>query len=376
MSVLGLADLLRRKESTPNEDPRFDTDGTFEHEIEAALELTVDEELQQEPASAEGADNFEEVAATDDYYPPADVLTPHAQSLLATFSVFEEANNATREELARIGKAFTSIVTNYNLGREFIDSSRQEIIRASELEQTNNRLTIENRRLQERVEKHERTRERMDDMLEAAKRRETKMVQDSDQLRVNASDLRLELIEARNANVAAEHARTEMHMSLASKTADVERLTREIEVLREKMAGVSAELDASQKRQSEVRGKLEELHVMYTAEVNRFAELNGRASAADKEILRLQKQADAAEAQLKETSLSLQNAEHEIWERDRRHQSELQSLRTETEQLSTRLRRFANADVVTQAEDETVPVIPLRAKRRLTVDKAPATAAE
>lgn len=241
-----------------------------------------------------------------------------------------------------------------------MESCRQEILRASELEQANQRLMIENRRLLERVEKQNHSRERLDDMFESAKRREARLIQDGDTLRLNISDLRLELIEARNANVAAEHARADMHMALAGKTADAERLSREIDVLREKMAGMATELDASQKRQSDLRAKCEELHTLYSAETSRFAELSGRTSSSDKEILRLQKQCDAAEAQLKETSLALQNAEHDIWERDRRHQSELQSLKTETEQLSARLQRFSEADTTEQqefVENDQVPVI-------------------
>lgn len=376
MSMLSLTDLIRRKESSPREDTGFDRDGTFEHDIEAALELDVDDQfLAQETPEDDPQPDFEDVvpeevaALPEDEEPQTDVLTPHAQAVMAAFSVFEEANTATREELARIGKAFTGIVTNHNLGREFIERGRQEIQRASDLEHANQRLSAENRRLLERTEKQEHTRARLEDLLESSKRREARLIQDCDALRMNVSDLRLEVIEARNANAAAEHARTEMHMALAARTADVERVTREVEAQREKLAAVNAELEASQRRQAEARLKLEELHALHAAEVNRYAELNGRAAAGDKEILRLQKQCDATEAQLKETNLALQTAEHDIWERDRRHQSELQSLRSEIEQLSGRLRKFVgepgDADPGEyDASDDLVPVIPLRSRTK------------
>lgn len=377
MSMLSLTDLIRRKESSPREDTGFDRDGTFEHDIEAALELDVDDQFlaQETPEDDDPQPDFEDAAPEEspalpeDEEPQTDVLTPHAQAVMAAFSVFEEANTATREELARIGKAFTGIVTNYNLGREFVERGRQEIQRASDLEHANQRLSAENRRLLERTEKQENTRARLEDLLESSKRREARLIQDCDALRMNVSDLRLEVIEARNANAAAEHARTEMHMALAARTADVERVTREVEALREKLAAVNAELDASQRRQAEARLKLEELHALHAAEVNRYAELNGRAAAGDKEILRLQKQCDATEAQLKETNLALQTAEHDIWERDRRHQSELQSLRSEIEQLSGRLRKFAGepGDAYPgedEASDDVVPVIPLRSRTK------------
>lgn len=377
MSMLGLSDLLRRKENNGEDDQKFDSDGTFEHEIGAALDLEVGEELLndglQDPLEA-GApeappDEFSASSAEIGTARP-DVLTPHAQAVMAAFSVFDEANNTTREELAKIGKAFTSIVTNYNVGRQFLDSCRQEIARASELEQANQGLVVENRRLLERTEKQERARERLDDLLESSKRREARLIQDCDNLRMNVSELRLEVIDLRNANTAAEHARSEMHMALAAKTAEMERTRREGEVLREKLAGVTAELDLSHKRQVEAHRRLEDIHSQHTAEVSKYAELNGKAAAGDKEVLRLQKQCDTAEALLKETNLALQNAEHELWERDRRHQAELQALKTENEQLSGRLQQFSDRAVQAEEADnaewrdqDTVPVIPLRSRK-------------
>lgn len=346
MSMLGFADLLRRKESSTDSNTERDRDAAFENEIEGALQLEASEPFLGEDddlsdATLENTETVQEsqadIPAQQDVL-PQDVLSAHGQSVMAAFTVFEEANNATREELTKIGKAFTTIVSNYNIGRQFLDGCRQEITRASELEQSNQRLIVENRRLLERSDKQEHARERMDDQLESAKRREARLIQECDALRMNVSDLRLELIETRNANVVSEHARTDMHMALAGKTADAERLARESEVLRDKLNAVTGDLDASHKRHSELRLKLEELHVQHGAEVNKYAELNGRVSAADKDILKLQKQNDIAEAQLKEANLALQTAEHDIWERDRRHQSELQALRSEMEQLKLQKR--------------------------------------
>lgn len=393
MSMLSFSDLLRRKDSSADEDARFEQDATFEHDIEAALVLDADstvlDEDDAELETIELADDADEAVAFEDGAEqpslpfPSEVLTPHAQAIMAAFSVFEEANDATRDELARIGKAFTAIVSNHTIGRQFVDGCRQEIVRASELEQANQRLESENRRLLERCEKQEHARERLEDLLESSRRRETRLLQECDTLRMNVSDLRLEVIDLRNANATAEHARGEMHMAIAARTAEAERLAREIEVMRERMASVTADLDASQRRHSEVRLKLDDLQALHTAEIAKYAELNGRVTAGDKEIVRLQKQCDVAEAELREASLALQTAEHEIWERDRRHQSELKALKTEIGQLSGRLQIYSagddHADGALEDDDpENVPVIPLRTrgKGRQRGTEAAADAAE
>ena len=335
MAMLGLTDILRRREATQQASAHDVSDPSVEAEMETALELgAADEEpaVDQEPV-------YPATDPTDDI--EADVLadapTPHAQALLAAFSVFEEANTSTRDELTKIGKAFTSIVTNFNLGRDFLDGCRQEILRASEMEQANLRLSAQNRRLTDRADKLEHLRERLDDQLDTAKRREARLIQEADTLRMTVSDLRLETVELRNANANAEHGRSEMHQAFASRTADVERLARENEVLREKVASMTAELDQAHRRQTEMRLKMEETQSTQSSEAVHLAEIAGRLGAAEKEVLRLQKQCDVSDAQLRETALALQSSEHEVWERDRRHQAEIQALKGEVSQLQQRL---------------------------------------
>lgn len=360
MAMLGLTDILRRKDALPEIVEPAEPVPTFEADLESAFDLdAMAEELAGQVDQGDDAvDEMVDPAETVDIV--GDVPTAHAQALLASFSVFEEANNSTRDELAVIGKAFTSIVTNFNLGRDFLDSCRQEILRASELEQSNNRLATQNRRLADRSEKVENLCERLNDQLDSVKRREARLVQETDSLRMLVSDLRLELVELRNSVASAEHGRSEMHQSLAAKNADVERLTRECEVLREKSASLTTEMDLAHRRQTEMRLRFEETQSAQSLDAAHLSEIAGKLSTAEKEVLRLQKQLDAAEAQQREGALSLQNAEHDVWERDRRHQAETQALRNEIAQLQLRLSRPA-AMIAAASDDETaMPAMPLR----------------
>lgn len=270
-----------------------------------------------------------------------DILGPRSHGIMAAFHVYNDASKASRDDLTAIGKALTNIITTQNLGREFLGLCEAEIIRASELEQANHRLSVENRRLAERAEKLIAVRERQNENLEAMRRRETRLLQDCDQLRDTMSELRGELIELRNANVATEAARSEMHIQLASKTAEAERISRETDVLREKITTLTNEVELLQKKHGDARRKFEELQAAQTEEMNRNTELTARLIATEKELLRVQKHNDASDVLLKESSEALQNIERDVAERNRHHESEIAAQRSEIEQLSARLQ---NAD--------------------------------
>lgn len=316
-------------------------DDALERQLTADLELEISDLADDGPFGAEA--NFAADAADQTARVEHEVLGPRSHGIMAAFHVYNDASKASRDDLAAIGKALTSIVTTQNLGREFLGLCEAEIIRASELEQANHRLNVENRRLGERAEKLVAVRERQNENLEAMRRRESRLLQDCDQLRETMSELRGELIELRNSNVATETLRSEMHIQLASKTAEAERISRETDVLREKITALTNDIELAQRKHGDARRKLEELQAAHTDEVNRNTELTARLVAAEKELLRVQKHNDATDVLLKELSEALQNVERDMADRDRRHESEISAQRSEIEQLNARLQRAASA---------------------------------
>lgn len=364
MSMISLSDLLRRK------DPSSQAYANLENSIDEAFAEAISEVEQSADQSLTDVDVPSADAAPSS---DTDILSAHAQSRMAAFKVFDEANRTARDELTRIGRAFTTIVTSYNLGRDFLEDCEDEIVRASELEQANLRFAAESRRLQERHEKHERIRERQDDLIQSMKQREARLLQDADALRDNLSDVRMELVESRNANAIVEGARNELHLTLASKVAEVERLHREMESLTEKHALMTAELEKSQKRQAESRRKVEELQATQSAEVSRSAELSDRLAVAERECLRLQKQLDFADGQMGESMQGRRTAEQEMREAERRHHTELLALRAELEQWKGSLQNGAAArssETTRPAATETAPAKDRPMNRDISVTKS------
>lgn len=327
---MGLGDLLRRKNSTDS------IIENLEQEMAFALTQAVDDNNEPEPLAAVDQVDVEEVPVSEPLgqiqeVAVPDILSAHAQQRLASFKVFDEANRSARDELTKIGKAFTNVVNSYNLGRDFIAECEEEIIRASHLESANLRLVAENRRLTERLEKLERLRERQDDVIQAMKRREARLLADADTLRDTTAELRMQLVETRNIASAAEAARGEMHLQLATRAAELDRLQREHEVLREKDVSSVAELEANAKRQLELRRKLEDLQATQTQDAGRTSELTNKVLTQEIEIQRLQRQIDLSETQLSEVNDARRAAEQEVRDSERRYLAEMSAVRGELE---------------------------------------------
>lgn len=345
---MGFGDLLRRKELSEevDADGQFsDLDGSIADAISDDLSLDM-EDLSAAPVSQfapSGVDEQQPSRFMSSALPasPDGVLTGHAQERMAAFKVFDDANRAARDELTRIGKAFTAVVMSYNLGRDFLDECQEEIVRASDLEAANQRFATENRRLAEKLEKHERNRERQDDLIETMKRREARLVQEADALRDSLADLRLELVETRNASTAAETARSELHMTLAARSADTDRIQSELDALREKNAAASVELASSQKRYADTKRRLEEIQSTQATDASRISDLSNRLAAEEKDVARLQRQLDQSEARGVEIDDARRTAEQELRETERRHQTEMQAMRAELDQWKGRVQAQA-----------------------------------
>jgi chromosome segregation ATPase len=128
----------------------------------------------------------------------------------------------------------------------------------------------------------------------------------------------------------------------ATRSSEAERFMREAEILREKNVSLSVEFDLVQKKQAESRRRAEELSAMHSSDSARLAEMMARLVAQEAESTRLQKLNDALEMKLIETGEAATRVASELMERDKRHQSENQALRSEIQMLNSRLQNAAN----------------------------------
>jgi hypothetical protein len=269
-------------------------------------------------------------------------VSVHSQSRLASHAAFDQARMRAHEDLTRIAEALTSIAASQHMSRQFLDDSYADILRANGLENANAAQAAENRRLLERVDKLERLRGRYDQLVEVLKRRETKLLGEAETMRETLGALRLELVEARSAIVRSESLHGELQVAHSARGGEVEHLTREAEMLREKNVGLSVELDLAQKKQAETRHRSEELSAMHASDSARLAEILARLVAEETESARLQKLNDALEAKLVEANENAARLAAEMRERDRHHHAEILALRGEIKALNDRLQSSAN----------------------------------
>ncbi len=269
-------------------------------------------------------------------------VSAHTQHRLAAYAAFEEARGRTQDDLGRIGEALAGILASHHISRDFINDCYADIHRANELENANAAQAADNRRLSERLDKLERLRARYDQLVEVLKRREAKLLEETESLRETVGALRLEVVELRGAITRGESLQGELQTALAARSNEAERYLREAEVLREKNVGLTVELDLLQKKQSESRRRVEELSAMHTSDSARLAEIMARLVAEEAESTRLQKANDALEAKLVDTGDTAMRLAGELGERDKRHQSENQALRVEIQALNGRLQTAAS----------------------------------
>lgn len=280
---------------------------------------------------------------------PAERITAHTQSRVATHAAFDDARTRAQQDLNRIAEALAGIVASHNMGRQFLDDSYADILRANDLEIANAAHVAETRRLSERVDKLERLRVRYDQLVEVLKRREAKLLDEAETMRDTIGALRLELVEARSATTRSESLAGELQAAHAARGGEAERYLRQAEMLREKTVALSVELDLAQRKQTESRRRAEELSSMHAHDSARLAEIMARLVNEESETGRLQKLTDALETKLIEANENATRLADDLAERDRRHQSEGQAARDEIQALNTRLQAAAGEQHETAA---------------------------
>ncbi len=272
-------------------------------------------------------------------------LAPYAQTRLASLSAFEEEFKASGEDLQRLSAAVANLAALHNATRAFVGGVYATIMRANEMEQANTALQSQNRGLLQQVEQIKRLRSQHESVTEAYKRRQSKLQQDADELRIALGQAQLELNEARSTNVILENERAELVNEHAAKSATAERVTRENELLRDKQLNLKLDLESLQQRHTDLERKHDELESIHRSESAQLSELRSAHVSAQKENLRLQKQNDALHARLAEAQDGTLALELEIAETSKRHASEVQNLHNELDVVRARLETAAKSQI-------------------------------
>jgi chromosome segregation ATPase len=187
--------------------------------------------------------------------------------------------------------------------------------------------------LQDSTRKHQ----ERETLLERLQQRETMLFQENEALRSSLATAKLDVVEASNANARNEAELNELSKTVETRNAEIERHSRENEALREKNTALSIENDKIAKREAEARHRLEENAQIHEKEAARNSELLNALAASEKETLRLQKALDraiATQAELKERAAVIETEREADMQRA---QVESRGLRSEIQNLQTRL---------------------------------------
>lgn len=333
-------------------------------ELQAEMSVAFDENLQSGDAPPSGDDqtpdaNFqakegdaaerepEPAAPALDVQAPADVpvhdheaprrLTSHTQSRLAALSSFDDLNHEAQEHLQEVHAKLSEVANAHRLTREFFKILYADIHRANELELANADLIAGQRRQSEQLRYLSKKQQEFETAAEAMRQRESSLVHDNEGLRAALAAVKLELVEATHTIARNEAELGDLIKTLSARTVEVERRSRENEVLREKHVNLAIDVDKVLKREAEARHKLDELAAIHAGEAARHSELLGMLGKSEKEVLRLQKSVELAQMKQSELAEAVRIMEVDREAEIERSLAELRGLRSEIQSLQSRL---------------------------------------
>jgi chromosome segregation ATPase len=322
----------------------------------------VDKEFQE--LQSDLAEAFEECLATDEQAPleddaaaglaseedqpenlpamTASRLTPHTQTRLAALEAVAGLFHDGQGHLEEIETRLAEIATAHQMTRDILNVLHRDALRANELELANAALGAEHKAMSERLLDAARKQRERDGAAEAWQQRETSLVQDRESLRSALAAVRLELVEVGNESARREAEFGEIVKTLTAKTVEADRRAAENKLLREKQVGLSVDLEQAQKREAEARHKFDEFAAAHAGETARIAELLAQLGSREKEEVRLQKSLETTHARLAEVTEAARIAESDGAAELARSQAELRGLRSEIQELQSRLEQASN----------------------------------
>jgi hypothetical protein len=301
-----------------------------------------------------GAPEAEEIAAVADEAPdePQQIKqSSHTQAALGALCAFEEQMRGAKTDFDAIESAMSTIRGAHESFSRFLGGLRAAILRLNELEEANAGFATENRRLVHLLEQSKHQQSHYQTMNEASKRRIELLVMDYDEVKVGLGRAQMETIEASNALAEVETERAALIYELATKSASVDRLLRENELLRQKNVNEQISYAGLEQRNLDCERKLEEISTIRKAESAEMAELRLRFDNSEKECRRLQKQSEMAQIRLAETQERNMTLEADLEELTSRNASTIEGFRSESEILKAKLetasrRNVADADEI------------------------------
>lgn len=277
---------------------------------------------------------IDDLTATAD---PEPHLTAHSQNRLTALKSFEKFYHGTQGHLHEIGTKLAEVRTLQSSVGELINILNAEIHRANEMELANTTLLVEHRKLWEQFQDSTRKHQERESLLDRLQQRETMLFQDNEALRAALSTAKLELVETSNANAKNETEVGDLTNTLAARTSEIERRSRENESLREKNVNLSIEFDKAMKREAETRHKFEEIFQIHENEAARNTELLASLARSEKEAFRIQKALEGATVKHAETLENIRLMEEERDAERQRNVAEMRGLRSEMQNLQSRL---------------------------------------
>lgn len=348
-------------------------------ELQAEMSVALDENLQNEPPSSEDQTQDTELQAhegdivePDQAAPAADVqapvaaptegqqaphrLTSHTQSRLAALNSFDGLNHEAQAHLQEVYAKLSEVANAHRLTREFFKILYADIHRANELELANADLMAAQRRQSEQLRYVSKKQQEFENAAEAMRQREASLVHDNELLRVALAAAKLELVDATNTITRNEAELGDLIKTLSARTVEVERRSRENDVLREKQIALSIDADKALKREAEARHKLDELSAIHAGEAARHTELLGMLGKSEKEVLRLQKSVELAQMKQSELAETIRIMDVDREAEIERGLAEMRGLRTEIQTLQSRLELTAKERSETASELATLKV--------------------
>ncbi|MDG4890739.1 hypothetical protein [Mesorhizobium sp. WSM4887] len=320
-----------------------DVDKEFQ-ELQSDLAEAFEECLSADEETSPGYDSAADLAASEEDPPgetqseaSASRLTPHTQTRLAALEAVSGLFRDGQGHLEEIGSRLAEIATAHHMTRDILNALHRDALRANELELENAALGAEHKALSEQLLDATRKQRERDGAAEAWQQREASLVQDRESLREALAAVRLEMVEMGNESARREAEFGEIVKTLTAKTVEADRRAVENKLLREKQVGLSIELEQAQKREAEARHKFDEFAATHANEATRIAELMAQLGSHEKEEARLQKSLETTQAKLAEVTEAARIAESDGAAELARSRAELRGLRSEIQELQSRL---------------------------------------
>lgn len=270
---------------------------------------------------------------------------------LAALAAFESEMRSAAASMDAMDTTMAAISAAHETASRFVGSLRAAVLRGNDLEEANAGLLAQNRQMSEQLEQTRHALSQRESAEEVSKRRIELLVKDFEETKIALGKAQIELVTLHDAISDTDAEKTALIYELATKSTAVDRLSRENELLRQKLVGQQMANADLEQRHAEAERKLDEVTALRKSEMVEATELRLRFDNTDKEYRRLQKQADHAQVRLTETQERVMTLESDFDELRDRHGIMAERFRSETETLRSKLetatrRNIADADEI------------------------------